>query len=1045
MKIRLTQNLHGLFLGALFSGVCIPAFCTEINVTGAATRESSKVDFNRDVRPILSANCYACHGPDKNKRKSGLRLDEKEGAFKKLKSDGFAIVSGKPNESVLLQRLITQDDEEHMPPKKSGKELSVAQIKTLRTWIEQGAEWKPHWSYIPPERAALPQPNKAQWCRNAVDNFILSRLEKEGLAPSAEAEKTTLIRRLSFDLRGLPPSVDEVREFLADTGANAYEKAVDRMLSSPHYGERMAMYWLDLVRFADTIGYHSDNPKNISPYRDYVIDAFNQNKPFDRFTIEQLAGDLIPDATLTQKIASGYNRLNMTTEEGGAQAKEYEAKYAADRVRNASSVWMAATMGCCECHDHKFDPYSSKDFYSFAAFFADVKENIVGAREAGLPVPNSEQAAELKRLDDKIDALKKKLDAPTPELAAAQTEWEQLFKGFKFAEWSVLTPHSANSEKGATLKIDKDHTILASGKNLESDTYTIKVTTALKGITAVRLDVLPDKSLPHNGPGRAEDGNFALTEFILQADAAGSDKPRPFALQNASASFEQKDSPAGQAIAKNKDAQDKHGWAVLQQTGQENHAVFELGEPAGTGSETALMFVLKQNFGTSHTLGHFKLSASTAPHPVRAAPGKDVTKEIAAILELESGKRTDAQKQALAAQYRSFAPLLQPVRADLAATENAKAEMLKKIPTTLVSDSGTPRMVRVKARGNWMDESGDIVSPSVPHFLPQVPLEKKDARATRLDLAKWMVARDNPMTARVFVNRLWKLFFGQGISKSLDDLGAQGEWPTHPELLDWLAVEFEESHWDIKHVVKLLVMSNTYRQSSTGSKELKERDPYNRLMARQSQFRLDAEMVRDNALAISGLLTEKIGGLSVKPYQPKDYWSFLNFPTRTWQPDKGENEYRRGLYTFWQRTFLHPSLLAFDAPSREECTAERSRSNTPQQALVLLNDPTYVEAARVFAEEIIKDHTVSVAHPVDKLDWAYLRALARPPTENERQVLTALYAKHLDEYTKDKSAASQLLAAGDAPLPKETDVPQLAAWTSVARVILNLHETITRY
>jgi hypothetical protein len=807
------------------------------------------VDFNRDIRPILSDNCYQCHGPDKNQRKAHLRLDTREGLFSSH-DDLHIVVPGKPDQSELFRRITATDKSERMPEPKSGKSLTPRQTALIEKWIKQGAEWKGHWAYIKPTRPELPAVDDASYAVDAVDRFVLARLAETELRPSPEADRVTLIRRLSFDLTGLPPTKAEVDAFVNHRRPKAYENLVDRLLASPHYGERMAMYWLDLVRYADSIGYHSDNPMPVSPYRDYVIRAFNDNKRFDQFTVEQLAGDLLPGATVWQKVASGYNRLLQTTEEGGAQAKEYEAKYAADRVRNVSSLWLGATMGCCQCHDHKFDPFTMKDFYGLAAVFADVQEAAVGRREPGMPLATPEQAAALKKLDDEMAAFQQVINTPTSALDASQAKWEEALR-------------------------------------------------------LVDIRKLP-KTLP-------------------------------------------------------------------------------------------------------------------------------------AVLLIEPAKRTVTQKQELAAYYRTIAPELQKVRDQLAELKGRKEALDKTIPKCLIAVSGPPRVVRIQPRGNWLDNSGEVVIPSVPKVLGQ--LQTQNPRATRLDLAHWLVARDNPLTARVFVNRLWMLFFGYGLARSLEDFGSQGEWPTHPELLDWLAVEFMDSGWDVKHIVKLLVMSRTYRQTSQVRPDLKDKDPYNRRYARQSRFRLDAEMVRDNALAVSGLLSEQVGGPSVKPYQPPGYWAALNFPPREWQNDHGDKLYRRGIYTHWQRSFLHPSLLAFDAPTREECIVERPRSNIPQQALVLLNDPTYIEAARAFAERIVREGGASAP---DRLRWAFGCALSRQPSAEEVRVLAELYAKHASQYARDNDAAKKLLSTGAHPLAKDVDDGELAAWTSVARVILNLHETITR-
>jgi hypothetical protein len=818
--------------------------------TASAPAQTKKpsLEFNRDIRPILADHCFACHGPDPGQRKADLRLDTEEGAF--ADRGGYTVLQrGKPDASELIKRISSAGKKGQMPPPKSPKQLSAAHIAILRQWVEEGANYQKHWSLIKTNRPTLPEiRNPQSTTNNPIDAFIRDRLVREGLQAAPEADRRTLLRRLSFDLLGLPPAPEDVEAFVQDKSPKAYENAVDRLLNSKHYGERMALYWLDVVRFADTAGYHSDNHRDIAPYRDYIIDAFNANKPFNHFVVEQLAGDLLPNATNEQKIASGFNRLLMTTEEGGAQAKEYAAKYASDRVRNTATIFLGLTLGCCECHDHKFDPLTQKDFYRFAAFFADVKEKPVGRQDQDrLPTPA--QDAKIKELDGRIAAFQKSLTDTPADFEGKVTKWEE----------------------------------------------------SLKGNT---------KGLP---------------------------------------------------------------------------------------------------------------------------------KPVAAVLALEPDKRTPAHKKVLADHYRTIAPELAVIRKQIADVQREKDDLLKNVPSTLVTTSVAPRMVRVLKRGNWLDESGEIVKPGTPGTL--AALNFKGERASRLDLGNWLASTDNPLTARVFVNRLWKLFYGQGLVKTLDDFGSQGLPPTHPELLDWLAVEFMQSGWDVKKLVKLMVTTDTYKQSSMVNEKLKHVDPYNLLLARQARFRLDAEMVRDNALAVSGLLVRKIGGPSARPYQPAGYWAMLNFPTREWMNDQGEGLYRRGLYTYWCRTFPHPSLVAFDAPSREECTVERPRSNTPLQALVLLNDPIYVEAARVFAGRMIRGGGKT---PAERIQFAYRHALNRKAEPAEEKLLVAVYNKHLEQYRKDPDSARKVLTIGAAPRDQDVDFTELAAATSIARIVLNLHETITR-
>ncbi|MHA3771541.1 PSD1 and planctomycete cytochrome C domain-containing protein [Verrucomicrobiota bacterium sgz303538] len=989
----------------------------------------AKIRFNRDVRPILSDNCYQCHGFDAKERKADRRIDNREGAL--ADNDGVkAIVPGKLAESDAWARIISDDDDDVMPPPKSGKKLSDRDREIIKRWIEQGAEYENHWAYEKPEKQAIPAG------RDPIDALVQQRLAEQGLTSSQEADRRTLFRRLSFDLLGLPPKAEDVEAFINDPAPDAYARLVEKLLSSPHYGERMALPWLDVVRYADTIGYHSDNPRNVWPYRDYVIKSFNDNKRFDQFTREQIAGDLLPDSTKEQKVGSAFNRLLLSTEEGGAQAKDYEARMLTDRVRAIGSAWLGATIGCAQCHDHKFDPITSRDFYSLGAFFADIKEPIIGRREDGMFVTTPEQDAKLAEYEAKTAALQARLDQVTPELEVAQRDWEAGLRSASSSEpaWSILHPEKLESEKEAVLTLETGEVIRATPPNGGKDVYKVTVKTALRDVTGLRLEVLKSSRLPSQGPGNSGGGNFVLTEFSI--DVGG----QPAPLREATATYEQQGYPAKATIdgvVKKRD----NGWAVRGKTGADNAIYFELAKPLGGEGEKTLTLTLRHDYGDNHTIGKFRISATGSKGPIRA-PGvtTGLPKEVVEAMALPLVFRTPAQAQTIAKHYRSIAPLLEPVRTELETAKKQKEEFEKALPRCLVSTaSDKARMVRILPRGNWMDETGEVVQPALPHFLPQP--QTGDRKLTRLDLAEWLISRENPLTARVFVNRLWKQFFGIGLSKVLDDFGAQGEPPVNPELLDWLACEFMDSGWDVKHVVRLIVSSHTYRQVSTASKELQTRDPYNRELARQSRWRLDAELVRDNALSVVGLLVPKIGGPSVKPYQPAGYWENLNFPTREYDADKDENQYRRGLYTHWQRSFLHPSLLAFDAPSREECAADRVRSNIPQQALVLLNDPTYVEAARVLAARTLRE--CSGDAPV-RLGWAFRQTLQREPRPDEVATLTQLLEKHLREFRADATQAEGILKVGLAPLPENTDKAELAAWTSVARVILNLHETITR-
>ncbi|MDA0589209.1 MAG: PSD1 and planctomycete cytochrome C domain-containing protein [Planctomycetota bacterium] len=945
------------------------------------------VEFNRDIRQILTDKCFACHGPDDNTREAELRLDSEEAAFGREKK---VIVRGKPEASALIQRIFSEDEDERMPPASTNKSLTPHEKELLKRWVAEGAKWQAHWAYATPVMRA---PKKFDQAANEIDGFVLERLAKSGQTFSNPADRVTLIRRLYFDLIGLPPAPAEVEAFVKDKSPDAYKKVVDSLLKSPHFGERLAIYWLDVVRYADSNGYHADKPRQVAPYRDYVISAFNSNMPYDQFVVEQLAGDLLPEATIDQRVASGFNMLLQTTDEGGAQAKEYLAKYSADRVRNTSQIFLGSTMGCCECHNHKFDPFTQQDFYSFAAFFADIQQVGVG-NPLAYPVQHEADTKKLAEFDAQTAAARVLLDTATPELAAAQTEWEakiadSLKSDTQLGPWHVLGPIKAASfdeahEKefvpAADIDLAKpvgDHKWTKNDQLVDGKAHSfVGDNSAVYLFRTVRVP--------------------AATETIL---SLGSDDSLQVWLN-------------GTRIHNNKVSrgvvpdQDKVTAKLVE---GENQLLIKVANGAG-------------GFGFS-----FNTKQTGLPP------------NIVAILTTETESRTDAQKLELAKHYRSIAPILNPKRKEITQLEAAKKAYEAALPRSLMTVAVTPMTIKLLNRGDWMDESGPVMEPAIPQFLGSLNVEGR--RANRLDLARWVVDPKNPLTARTLVNRLWKLYFGQGLATPLDDLGRQGTLPTHPDLLDWLAIEFVESGWDVQHMIRLLVSSNAYQQVSTVRADLKTLDPYNRLYGRQARFRLDAEIVRDNALAVSGLLVQDLGGTSVFPYQPAGYWDHMNFPARTWPTSRDKSLYRRGLYTHWQRMFLHPGMVAFDAPSREECTVERPRSNIPQQALVLLNDPTYVEAARAFAERVVAEGGATAE---SKFDWAYREVLSRGVTDREAAVLKRVFEKHLATWQKDEAAAKAFLGVGAKPMPGGMSASELAAWTSVSRVILNLHETITR-
>ncbi len=988
---------HGVDLDTRPAGAAVPRWLAVLILACAVpmieaaegpSAIAASPGYNRDIRPILAENCFACHGPDAGKRKAGLALQARARAVEALADGVRAIVPGDPAASELIRRIASADVDTRMPPPQSGKHLGVLQIQALTRWVAQGAAYQEHWAYLPPSMPAAPAAAQDPWVITPIDAIILDGLRAAGLQPAPPADRATLIRRLSFDLDGLPPTAAEAEAFAADGDARAYERLVDRLMSSPRYGERMAVWWLDLVRYADSAGYQSDNPRNVTPYRDWVIGAFNADLPFDQFTREQIAGDLLPSATLKQRVASGYNRLIMSTEEGGAQPKEYESRYAADRVRNLASVWLGSTMQCCECHDHKFDPFSQRDFYAMEAFFADIQEAAIGRREDGEPVPDADQLARLAELDRGIATTQAAIDAPSRELDAAQGEWEARQADQPaptFGTWYHIGPFMVASARAA-------------------------FDGAFIGEPTVDLSAEHGDHLRWRQEPAWQDGE--VHHFV--GDNSATYLYRTVECRSAQRIHLSLGSDDTIAVWLN-------GHQVL------SHEVYRGVAPDQERLDldfaAGINQLLHKNTNGGGDYAYYFKATAAVPADIAAA--------------LAAKQRSAQQAAAIAAYFHGIAPQLAGLRASLEGLHAQRAAILAAVPRCLVPTSGPPRRVSVKARGNWMDESGAECQPSVPRFLRQI---SRQGRATRLDLADWLVAPDNPLVARVLVNRLWQLLFGTGLVKTLGDFGTQGDAPAQPELLDFLARDLADHGWDLKRTIRMIALSSAYRQASQAG-PLLARDPENRWLGRQGRFRIAAEFVRDTALSLGGLLVERVGGPSVAPYQPPGYWMHLNFPPREWVDSRGDDQYRRGLYTFWQRTFLHPSLMAFDAPSREECCVERPQSDTPQQALVLLNDPTYVEAARAFAELALRQPAASDAA---RIAWAFMRAVSRPPNDQESTLLLGLLAAQRALYREHPQDAPALIAVGLHRPPPGTDLPELAAWTAVTRTLLNLLETITR-
>ena len=1031
---------------------------------------AATIQYNRDIRPILSENCYQCHGPDKNHRKAGLRLDVKEEAFKILESGEHAIIAGDLEKSALIHRITTTDDDDHMPPAKSGKKLTAAQIDTLKQWVKEGAQWQGHWAYQKVVKPDAPDVKNKEWVRNEIDKFVLARLEKEGMDPSFEADKVALIRRLSFDLIGLPPTIDEVDAFLADNTSESYERLVDRLLASPQFGERMAEHWLDLARYADTNGYHIDNHGDMWKWRDWVIEAFNKNKHFDEFTIEQLAGDLLENPTLEQRIATGFNRNNMVNFEGGADPDEYQTQYVVDRVATTANVFLGSTLACAQCHDHKYDPFTNKDFYRFYAFFNTIPEQgLDGNSDDPKPfirVPTEEQGAKLVDLLAKIPEAEGVVNRRTDELNKAQEKWEKEItaKTNDFPEVTGIL---------AIFPFDNSIEPSAEGRSQKSAAY--KGTTNAPAFGDGRLN----KSLRLEANGTfVEAGNtgdferneaFSISAWIKYEDKGGAIVSKmndasgfqgwDFAISDNKAwvhLISKWDTNAIKVISKEKIPAGSWQHLLATYDGSSKAAGIKIylnGKPLAVDVEkdaltdsinTAAPF----RIGRRETGMQFKGNIDDLrlyTRTLTVAEAEQLTKRpIFLLAELGREKQSDDQKKQLTAYYReNFGQSLREAESKLKALRDSKDKLYKDMPQTMVMEEmPEPRKTYVLVRGDWRNH-GEQVTAGVPAIFGSLPT---NAPANRLTLAKWFVSPDQPLTPRVVVNRYWQMLFGTGLVKSSNDFGSQGEWPSHPELLDWLAADFMEHNWDIKRCLKQMVMSATYRQSAVVKPEHLQRDTYNRLLARGPRFRMDAEMIRDNALAASGLLNEKIGGKSVYPYQPPGLWEAIgfgdSFSSQSYHQSHGPDLYRRAMYTYWKRSMPYPSMNTFDAPSREVCTSYRARTTTPLQSLVLMNDPAYVEAARALGQRVMtncKDKSLR-----DQITYAFRLTLARKPTQEELTLLEHLYTDELTHYKQNAEAAKSLIKVGESEKPKDLDDATLAAWTAIANVLFNLDETITK-
>ncbi len=1005
------------------------------------------VDFARDIQPIFAKHCYSCHGAEK--QKSGLRLDIKAAAFAGGDA-GKSIVLGKSAESRLVKFVSGADKENVMPPK--GERLGATQVALIKEWIDAGAVWpdsasasgatkSAHWSFQPIQRPIVPQiKNSKATVRNPIDAFVLARLEKEKLAHAPEGDRYTLIRRLSLDLTGLPPRPEEVAEFVNDSRADAYERLADRLLASPHFGERWGRHWLDIARYADSDGYEKDRTRPFAfIYRDWVINAINRDLPFDQFSIEQLAGDLLPDATHEQRIATGFHRQTLTNTEGGVDQEEFRCKATVDRVNTTATAWLGLTMGCTECHSHKYDPLTQREYYQFFAFFNN-------ASEKNLASPQAAESASYNKLKGAWEAEQSKLKSAFDgyvknELPRKQAEWEK--QAQPSARWTVLEPKKAAASNGAELKTQSDKSILVGGPNPATATYTIEATTDLKTITGFRLETLVGDSTNKN-VGRTKNGNFVLSEFSVKI--AGADGERTVALRDAVADFHQERSGKGYPAAAAIDGDLKTGWAVIPQTNRAHTIIFHIREPLTLSAGERLTITIDQQHGTEHTLAHFRIAATSEAGPLRP---DTIPALIAEVLRTPTAQRKPEQTQTLVKYFRESGDT------DAAKLQTQLDEHAKKQPkppetfAATISEEPKARETRIHIRGNFLTK-GDTAQPGTPAVLH--PFKPRNARADRLDLARWLFEPANPLTARVAVNHVWKTLFGRGLVLTVDDFGMRGEKPSHAELLDWLASTFAAPAdalakmpgaqpnlgWSRKALIKLIVTSATYRQESRAHPELAQRDPNNVLLARQNRLRLEAEAVRDSYLTASGLLNPAIGGPSIRPALPADIAALGYANSVKWTESAGNEKYRRGLYIFFQRTVPYPMLMTFDSPDSNALCARRERSNTPLQALTLLNDSSFFECAQTLGKIA---HTENSGTLEEKLKRIFQRCLARSPMPSELARLKQLYAAQLQLAQANPEAAAKICGTDKKDQP---GLAEQATLIALSRVLLNLDEFITR-
>jgi mono/diheme cytochrome c family protein len=1026
-----------------------PLFLALLGLNPVVARAQSKVDFNRDIRPILSDACFQCHGPDVSQRKADLRLDTKTGLF----GGNEPVVPGKPDESELLRRLVSDDPQERMPPPKSGKKLTARQIALVRDWIAQGAPFAGHWSFIPPERPPLPAVKNEGWVRTPIDRFILARLEREELAPAPEADRTTLLRRMSLDLIGLPPTIAETDAFLRDNSSDAVKTIVERLLSSPHYGERWARHWLDAARYADSDGYEKDKPRFVWMYRDWVVNAINRDLPYNQFIVEQIAGDLLPNPTQDQLVATGFLRNSMINEEGGIDPEQFRMEAMFDRMDAIGKSVLGLTIQCSQCHNHKFDPLTQEEYYRMFAFLNN-------SHEANIAAYTPEELQQRGEIFRTIRELEAELQHRRPDWPERMAAWEDSVKNDQ-PEWTTIQTAEDDLSGGQKMYRLKDGSYLCQGYAPTKHTVTIPaIRTEQQNITAFRLEQLNDPNLPLGGPGRSIKGTSALSEFKVKvwptgkpnesqwikfvkatSDANPPEKPLEEIYDDKTKTV-RTTGPVEFAI----DGKNETAWCTDIGPGRRNHpckAVFVAEKPFSFPEGTEIEVHLVQMHGgwnsddnQNHNLGRFRLSITSAEEPV-ADPVPAKVREIFAI---PREQRSPAQVAAVFSFWRTTVP-------EWKETNEKIEELWQRHPEgasqLVLKERHEMRMTHRLERGDFLKPK-EAVEPGVPAFLNPLPA---DAPLDRLTFARWLADRNSPTTARAVVNRVWQSYFGTGLTATSEEFGSQGEIHSHPELLDWLAVEFMESGWSLKNLHRLIVNSAVYRQSSRVTPESYARDPYNRLLSRGPRFRVDAEVVRDIFLAASGLLNEEVGGPPVYPPAP----DFLfqppaSYGPKVWKESTGEDRYRRALYTFRFRSVPYPALQNFDAPNGDFSCVRRSRSNTPMQALTTLNEPLFVECAQALAQKTLKEGGPTDA---DRLTYAFRRCVSRQPTNDEKTTMLALVAKQMKRFADGTANPMEIIAAKpDQQVSDEitegTAPAQLAAWTVVARVILNLDETITK-